>query len=120
MNEKLAESLIEVGVLIPGVEVEVHYHAKGLSGNIDTPVIESFFIRKVLRTSSGKYLFDCSSTVAERMHRFDASNILKIDGMEPARIADVYNLKPNGDPKKRGNKRGRKNKSELAILAASL
>lgn len=116
MNDKLAESLVQVGVLIPGVEIEVEYITKGLSGNIDTPATDTFFIRKIFKTSAGKILFDCSSTIAEQIHRFLPSNITKIDGMDPARFAGVYNIAPNGDPKRRGNKRGRKSKTDLLAM----
>lgn len=42
--------------------------------------------------------------------RVDDSSILAIDGMDPRRYADVYDLNDDGSEKKIGKKRGRKPK----------
>lgn len=44
-------------------------------------------------------------------------NIQEIDGMDPVRLASVYNIKANGQVKKPGKKRGRKPKTLINTCA---
>lgn len=114
MLEKLAHIFVERGIINSDTKVESEYYAKDLSGTNRLKLKDTFLVERVLRKNEKLILevirYDGFKTYVE------AKDVLKIDGMEPERLAYVYNLKPDGTPRRLGKKRGRKSKKELARL----
>lgn len=57
-------------------------------------------------------IFDLIAIKDEKTLRIKSDCIVFIDGMDPARYADIYDLLPDGTSKKVGKKRGRKPKNQ--------
>lgn len=64
---------------------------------------------------SNKIIFDLIAIDENKTLQTGPESIVYIDGMEIIRYADIYDLLPNGSPKKVGKKRGRKAKNHMAF-----
>lgn len=110
MLGKLAESLVNKGVLTPGMEVEARYHGLGLGGTENIRVTGDFMIHEIFAGENGNIIFGLKSTSDGKSKRLSAETIITIDGMDPDRFASVYDVKPDGTDKKAGKRRGRRPK----------
>lgn len=120
MDVKLAEALINKGVLPAGTEVESHYRAAGLGGITTVPVTGYFSIVHSIVRESGKIFFVLASLSDGKQTKVPAASIINIDGMDPARFASVYGIKADGSAAKQGKRRGRKPKDRSAEAQAKL
>lgn len=73
-----------------------------------------FRIENILQDSN-KIIFDLISITENKPLKVTPEAIVYIDGMEPCRYADIYDLLPDGTSKKVGKKRGRKPKNHMAF-----
>lgn len=110
MDIKLAEALINKGVLPAGTEVESHYKAVGLGGVTTVAVTGYFSIVRSIVKESGKVFFILASLRDGKQTKVPAENIINVDGMDPERFASVYGIKGDGSTAKQGKRRGRKPK----------
>lgn len=109
MDIKLAEALVSKGVLKAGTEVEARHYAVGLGGITKVLVTDYFtIVRSKVKTNG--VTFELASLRDGSLSTVPAENVLNIDGMDPARFASVYDIKPDGAAAKVGARRGRKPK----------
>lgn len=110
MNDNLAKILVNKNIINTNTKLETRYLGKGLDGSYTVPSVGTFTV-----TNIGKIENIIIFTLV-RTDGFEtivpADNILRIDGMDPVRLAKVYNLKEDGSPGKVGKKRGRKSKND--------
>lgn len=110
MNNKLALVLTKRGLITGVTEVEALYQTTTL-GVVSTTIAKGEFTVCGYRIDdSGHVIFNVRSIHKGEYYEVPSENILKIDGMEPTRYANVYNINcdgTNGAPEKR---RGRKPK----------
>jgi hypothetical protein len=66
------------------------------------------------------YNFTCASTIDGQRKVIPGSAIVRIDGMDPERLAANFNLTPEGVSVKVGKRRGRKPKNRAAPHPDSL
>jgi hypothetical protein len=111
MDNKLAEALVNRGVLPAGTEVQAVHMAMGLGSVNNVEVMSGFSITQTKIRSDGQVVFtlanlrDGASTVVL------APAIQDIDGMDPVRFANVYDITPEGGKVVLGKRRGRKPKN---------
>jgi hypothetical protein len=65
------------------------------------------------------YVFDLERVEDHNTCTVGMEHVISIDGMDPSRFADVYDLNFDGTVKNRGKKRGRKSKQNAAVAAAA-
>jgi hypothetical protein len=118
MHYNLAEALVNKGVIKYDTEVEAKCITADLSGIKQIEVISNFLVKRVIKQINGEIVFDLSHQDGRRC-KIKAENVITIDGMDPSRIATVYNLKADGSEKTTGKKRGRKPKYLKQALANS-
>lgn len=111
MDNKLAEALINKGVLPVGTEVEARHQVVGLGGVNNVTVTDFFTIAGTMVREDGKVLFSLLTLRNGQESRVLAENVLNIDGMDPVRFADVYNVTADGGKAVLGKRRGRKPKN---------
>lgn len=116
MHYNLAEALVSKGVIRYDTEVEAKCITTDLSGIKQIERIYNFLVKRVIKQINGEIVFDLAHQDGRRC-KLRAENVLTIDGMDPARIATVYNLKADGSEKTTGKKRGRKPKYLKQALA---
>ena len=58
-----------------------------------------------------RIFFNISSTFDESRKVINSDQIIKIDGMEPTRFADIFNINSKGNNKTLGKRSGRKPKN---------
>lgn len=107
MHLSLLKKLIDLNIIHEDTEIEAFYGARDLSGSVLSLTRGTFYVRSVESTDDG-YVFLAVSTVNGRLRRIHSKHLLKIDGMEPDRLAEVYFLTAEGTPVKQGKRRGRK------------
>lgn len=113
MNSKLAEALIDKGILKPETEIDIVYNTVDLSGIKSQPSTGTFLIKNMWKLQSGEIYFNVISTIDGSPRKTKSDDIILIDGMEPKRIAHVYNIKLDGTMQPTGKKRGRKPKVRI-------
>ena len=99
MNFNLTSKLIKQGVLLPNTEVEAKFKTKGLTGHEVIERIDRFLIKSMFKKNDEEFIFELSSINEPRIVKVPNINILKIDGMEIKRIAQVFNFKLDGTKK---------------------
>ena len=110
MNDNLAETLVNKNIINTNTKLETRYFGKGLGGNFSVPSVGTFTVTKTEKKKE-IIIFTLARTDGLEV-RVPAENILRIDGMDPVRLAKVYNLNEDGTPGKVGKKRGRKAKND--------
>lgn len=110
MNDNLAETLVNKGIINTNTKLETRYIGKGLDGTFSVPSVGTFTVTKIEKR---KQLMVFTLTRTDGFETMvPADNILRIDGMDPVRLAKVYNLNEDGSLGKVGKKRGRKAKND--------
>ena len=99
MDTKLLISLINNDVVRKGTEVTILRPGKDLGGQLDLHSPHQLEVINI-KVSENKVSLIGSSTVDGKQFRFSSNHIMKIDGMDPKRLIQVF--KTNG--KKRGRK----------------
>jgi hypothetical protein len=111
MENKLAEALVNKGVLPAGTEVEARHNVVGLGGVSNVTVTDHFTIAGTRIREDGKVEFSLLTLRNGQESRVFAENVLNIDGMDPIRFASVYNVTADGGKAILGKRRGRKPKN---------
>tara|TARA_X000000950_G_scaffold275161_1_gene361158 strand:+ start:10577 stop:10891 length:315 start_codon:yes stop_codon:yes gene_type:complete len=104
MNEKLAVSLIEKNIISVDTEIDGLYWTQEFGG-ANFQKVGTFGIDKIEKIN-GKYVFNCRSTNDGQQEWMVLKDVVKVDGMEPTKLAKAYNLDENGQkPKKKRKKK---------------
>lgn len=111
MDNKLAEALVNKGVLPAGTEVHARHMAMGLGSVNNVVVANDFSIVGTTITESGRVVFKLADLRSGARSDVYAEAIEGIDGMDPVRFADVYNITADGGKAILGKRRGRKPKN---------
>jgi len=108
MKSELVRSLIEQGAIRENTEIEAYYFAPDIGG---VPLARAYGIFKVTgaKAIKGELVFETVGVDGLR-RRLGAEEVIRIDGMDPARFAANYGLHPDGSKIKQGARRGRKPK----------
>ena len=111
MDNTLASALVTRGVLPARTEVRAKHKAMGL-GSVNTVLVTSgFSISSTSIKEDGRVVFrlaDLRSGVPTSVY---ADAIEDIDGMDPVRFANVYDITEDGGKAVLGKRRGRKPKN---------
>jgi hypothetical protein len=110
MLDTLAEVLVNKNVINENTELEVSYLALGLDGRPVNKQVGFGHPQKMFMNSHGRYQFVVELKHNQRVVNVLASDILNIDGMDPARAAAVWNIAADGGKAKTKKKPGRKPK----------
>jgi hypothetical protein len=110
MHDLLAEIFIQKGIIKYNTAVTANYIAEQFGGLLKLETQTEFTVIRAIKLEDGTLVFDLKQVQDNQKYRVPASAICKIEGMDPNRIASVYNLKPDGSEKTIGRKRGRKPK----------
>jgi hypothetical protein len=95
MNVDLTLRLIEMNVIKSGTEVDAYYRTSDLSGSRRASVPGNFMVVRAVKTRDGIF-FEVSSTEAGRRTWVQPEDIMRVDGMDPLRIAEIYHLDAHG------------------------
>jgi hypothetical protein len=107
MQLSLTKKLVEKGVIKTETEIEAMYEAIDLSGVHRTLCRGNFVIMSI--KDAAEPIFEIASGDGKRK-RIKSESIISVDGMDPARLASIYNIKADGSDKPVGKRRGRKPK----------
>jgi hypothetical protein len=105
MKTQLARVLIERGVIQLGSVFEAYYNTKGISCQIDSPVLGSFKLIGAKATKEWVYFETLGPDQTRQLLRCDY--VTSFDGMAIARIAESHQLTDDGDDAK-AIRRGRR------------
>lgn len=112
MKLSLIQKLVEKRIIQPGTEVEATYEANDLSGVHRTQCKGSFVVMAVKRAAD-EPIFEIAGADGKRK-RVKSDAIVSVDGMDPTRLAGIYNIKSDGSDRPAGKRRGRKPKPKEA------
>ena len=109
MKKQLAEALINKGIMKPGTLLYGITETAGL-GQIAQSIPLELMMENFVDN-----IFYCRDRLGKKyiMH---IDNVKEVDGMNPARLASVFNIKADGSNKVAGKKRGRKPKLKTTQL----
>lgn len=111
MDVKLAEALVVKNLLPAGTEVRAKYKGVGLGSVTKVLVTGDFSITNTKIREDGRIVFYLSSVRDGATTTVLEDAIQEIDGMDPVRFANVYNIGATGDKLVLGKRRGRKPKN---------
>lgn len=111
MDNKLAEALVNKGVLPAGTEVRAKHKAMGLGSVNNVIVSNDFSITQSIIREDGKVQFKLADLRSGVPYSVFAEAVEEIDGMDPVRFAEVYNITADGGKAVLGKRRGRKPKN---------
>jgi hypothetical protein len=105
MQNNLAQALIDRGVINTKTRILARCPITAMG---HAPAEQSLFltVEKVIH-DAGELKF-ISSHRTGRKYSVPVDKIQQIDGMDPVRLAAAYDIKPSGDKRAAGKKRGRK------------
>ena len=112
MKIQLAQALIERGILNNKSRVYARCPVLGM-GNAPTEAVLALTVDRII-TEDGTLKLHCVHTSGRR-YSIPCEEVNNIDGMAPERLAAAYDIKPNGNTKSAGKKRGRKPKASLEV-----
>lgn len=107
MKHELVSALIEKNAFTSDLIITAHYRSVDLFGRVFDKVGD-FRVKKIVRKNDLAFFELITLGDGSSMIRAAASSIKAIDGMDPIRFADMYDILPDGSKKKVGKKRGRK------------
>lgn len=99
MNDNLLEALINRGIMRQDTEFVAKYLATGLDGECNRPVSGLFVTKSVVKIK-GKFYIKAIRKDNEEQYKIDPVNVVEMDGMDPARLANIFNIKPDGSKQK--------------------
>jgi len=111
MDNKLAEALVQKGVLKEGTEVRAKHKAMGLGSVNNVIVSGDFSISATHIREDGRVVFKLADLRSGAPSSVFAEDIEDIDGMDPVRFASVYDITADGGKAVVGKRRGRKPKN---------
>lgn len=95
MNKNLFLKLIEKNILTKDTVIEARHTGNLLAGISTQKIVGEFIFENF--TNDYVFLKKVNSTVIIKVSLDD---ILKVDGMDPTRLAGIYGIKPDGSKKK--------------------
>lgn len=112
MKSVVVKKLIEKGAIKRETEVEASYLGTDISGSL---LARSTGVFRVLgaRLMEDQVLFDTVDVRWGKTQLIKSEDITRIDGMDPARFANIFGLNEEGDPLRLGARRGRKPKIKV-------
>lgn len=113
MDNKLAEALVLKGVLPAGTEIKAKHKAMGLGSVNNVLVVDNFSVTSTKIREDGRVLFKLADLRTGAPSSVYADAVEEIDGMDPVRFADVYNITAEGGKAILGKRRGRKPKNRV-------
>ena len=93
MDKKLGETLIQRKIVKEDTEIEAWYKANEFGGGYFDQ-LGMFTINKIDQNTQGEVCFHARSNIDGKWHDFGYNDIVKIDGMEPSKLANAYGIKP--------------------------
>lgn len=112
MKVTLAQALIERGILANNSRIWATCPILAM-GNAPTEAYIPLTVDRIVH-EDGTIKFQAVHT-SGRKYSIPCEEVDKIDGMAPERLAAAYDIKPNGNTKTAGKKRGRKPKALLEV-----
>jgi hypothetical protein len=109
MKRQLAEALINRGIMKPGTLLYGYTETSGLGQTLQTLPLE------LMMEDFDGVIFKCRDRLGKKftMH---INDVKEVDGMDPIRLASVFDIKADGGNKVAGKKRGRKPKVKTEQL----
>lgn len=109
MKKQLAEALINKGIMQPGTLLYGFTQTSGLG-----QILQTLPLELMMENFDGE-IFSCRDRLGKKfsMH---IDNVKEVDGMDPIRLASVFDIKADGENKVVGKKRGRKPKVKTTQL----
>ena len=104
MQRNLAEALINKGVMQPGTLLYGKTQAVGLGQNLQMVPLE------LMMEEYHEQYFSCRDRLG-KSYTMRIEDVQEVDGMDPARLASIFNIRADGTDKAAGKKRGRKPKT---------
>jgi hypothetical protein len=104
----LMPSLIDKNGLTDDTVITAYHVSKDAYGRIQRRC-DDFILVDVLRQGSD-YKLKLKSIAGASIITVNAIDVVALDGMDPARFVDIYDINPDGTSKCVGKKRGRKPK----------
>ena len=101
MKKQLAEALINRGIMKPGTLLYGLTQTSGLGQTLQTLPLE------LMMEEFNGTIFYCRDRLGKK-YTMHIDDVKEVDGMEPARLASVFDIKADGSNKVAGKKRGRK------------
>lgn len=111
MKKQLAEALINKGIMKPGTLLYGKTETSGLGQTLQVVPLE------LMMENFDGTIFNCRDRLG-KAYDMHINDVQEVDGMDPVRLASVYNIKADGENKTAGKKRGRKPKIKTAQLIA--
>jgi hypothetical protein len=112
MQISLISALVRKNALATDTIVIADYNSTDVFGRVFSKLGE-FKIRNIVLESEEPIFELQLGDETKKIVKSNGSNIKSIEGMDPVRYADIYDLLPDGSNKKVGRKRGRKPKQTL-------
>lgn len=112
MSSTLISALINKNALTIDTLITTAYQGIDLFGRSFKKIGE-FRIKKIILEKENPVFELVSGEETTNTIHAGATEIYAIDGMDPVRFADIYDILPDGSNKKVGRKRGRKPKTAL-------
>jgi hypothetical protein len=109
MKKQLAEALINRGIMKPGTLLYGLTQTSGLGQTLQTLPLE------LMMEEFDGTIFYCRDRLGKK-YTMHINDVKEVDGMEPTRLASVFNIKADGENKITGKKRGRKPKIKTTQL----
>jgi len=109
MKKQLAEALINRGIMKPGTLLYGLTQTSGLGQTLQTLPLE------LMMEEFNGTIFYCRDRLGKK-YTMHINDVKEVDGMEPTRLASVFNIKADGENKITGKKRGRKPKIKTTQL----
>jgi hypothetical protein len=107
MKPTLAKLLIENGIIRYGTVFEVYHNTKGISGQYDSTILDSF--RLIGAQSIGEWVYFVTLGSDNNQHRIRCDYVISVDGMPISRLAESHSFNENGEDVKTV-RRGRRKK----------
>lgn len=109
MKRQLAEALINKGIMQPGTLLYGYTQTSGLGQTLQTLPLEL-----MMENFDGE-IFICRDRLGKK-YTMHINDVKEVDGMDPIRLASVFDIKADGEKKIAGKKRGRKPKIKTTQL----
>lgn len=104
----LMPSLLDKNGLTDDTVITAYHLSKDIYGRLQKRQA-NFMLVDVLQQGNN-YQLRLKSLVGSNIVTVDATDVVALDGMDPARFVDIYDINPDGSTKCVGKKRGRKPK----------
>jgi hypothetical protein len=107
----LMPSLLDKNGLTDDTVITAYHLSKDTYGKLQRRR-DDFLLVDVLQKGNS-YQLRLKSLVGLNVVTVNATDVVALDGMEPERFVDIYDINPDGTSKSVGKKRGRKPKDYL-------